>query len=232
MIATVLSAVGLDARTAGRRAVRRELAELELDIRKNNEIKSQLARLDQAKLRAADIHQATTSPAQSELATIDEQIAELLTDRLEVPPTLEERRRELLRSIADANEVLENAIAAADRQAVPLQRELNQRIIRMSTRDVIETKLAREPLANPELTAQHFVASRAREYASSRLQSAREKCQQYQSVVADGERFTTDANEEHALRLKHWKLELAAASEALAVADAAAAAIWKQIIDE
>lgn len=232
MIASILSAVLPDERTAKRREIRQQLAALELDRRACDELRQQIARLDAAKNRAAALHQEATAPLQAELATIDERMSDLLVDRQEIPPALEARRRELLRAVHDANEILETAIAGQDRLAAPLKKDLHQREIRLASWAIVEGKLLVAPLANPDLVTQRFSAGRAVEYARARLDSAREQHRQYQVALADHERFSDEANLVHRARLADWTFELAEAERALQTAKAEADSIHQRILDE
>lgn len=149
-----------DRNRAGRhaqiRSLYKKMAEAQLSERRHCDVVSLIQAIDVAKMRAADDHAKATAPIQKELRLIDEAQIALLLSAKPVDEAAEARRRELLGTIADANDTLQLAIETADKKLRLLHAE---RIQLAPKCEMASLKAERLNLGAPELLAERHKAS-------------------------------------------------------------------------
>jgi hypothetical protein len=233
----------LSARLAKRREVRRELADLERIKRRADEAARRLASLDAEADAAADRHRQVTAPIQEELARIEAQIVDAITDRKPVPSSLEDRRAELLSQIEAANVALSDEIERVKRLRQPVEREYESLRMELALGAAVENKLGSEHLANPALHAELAVCMSTMQWAINRHEAAEQRLniaeQQLQKVDDEGgwKAVTFDGvaisqSDKLRRKVRECRLEFMTAAEAVDRARRECAELRERIVAE
>jgi len=255
MSTPVFADITADPRLVRRRNIRIQLAEKDLLHSRIREIESVIRSLDSELDNATNRHQATCEPIQSEITTVEHELATLLADRLLVPASFASRRRELLEMLREANNELETAAADHKTRVAVFQKEIRevQKKIAAEFGSLTEHTLKSRDYANPVLLDKHWCSQRGIQFAESRIRAAAEKIELYVAQIARertpkyGPATTGNVDRNgnvraapidsstvatYESRLARWRLELSTAHQQMADAKAEEAGILRAILDE
>lgn len=218
-------------------------------LRRRQEVRLKLARLDLVLSKAADIraairavegrcdelaaeHAAEMRPLQDELEAVEGRIIQALAKRQTATTKDDNRRRELLRLVHEANGKLERALGDEKSLLPSLRRELRKLESEAAERQATENSLCLK-YGNPSLLATKQAADSAVTWSRRRLDYARDKLAENQSRhrYALLEANPTAAST-YQQRVFRWQTEVAAAEAALAAAVADADAAFRRVLDE
>ena len=157
-------------RLAYRPEIQRKLAEIEIKRHRLNELQTVIRSIESDSEAAANDHTSTCEPLQAELREIDDAHIAAILARKPVPPETTRRRIEILRSISEANTVLEMRVAANKKSAAKLRGEWNA--TRMETVDAPALENSLISLASVALRDRHAILHSRGEWAGHRLKSA------------------------------------------------------------
>jgi hypothetical protein len=206
-----------DQRLAERSRLRLAIASHQLKVRQLRELQAEIAAIDAAADLAADAHQTTTAPIQSELAGIARQQAADMVAGKKEDTTLEARRRELLDDLAAANEVLESAIDKSKRAKKYIAPELTEVTAQVTGGAALEGSLMRTaPLS---VQCESWAAKRGLKFATERLTAAGQghRTALYELRQAEAEPKRYDLIQFHRRELQ-WRCELKSAGAMVAAA--------------
>lgn len=167
------------------RTFREELARLGLGQRKVDELAVRIAGFDQRADAAATKHSAICLPLQDELRQVEKRIIGNVADRLPADPADEARRIELVNQLAAENETLAREIRAIDEMRETVRNERETLRNSLPPRNVIESKLCGEDVADEALLDQMVVAGGALKYQIARVEAAREKLDRAKSKMQE-----------------------------------------------
>jgi hypothetical protein len=210
------------------RIARRALMEQRAEI-----LALRLRDLDAEAEEAAEAHRRTCEPIQSELAEVEGKLVHSLMNRRPTHPGLEKRRRELIDAIDKANVELSDAVDRIERLKRGPAEELEKAQWSIAERSGLESDLTREPLANPRLALDKFVAGQALEWAAARHAAAQKSLRETEEHAQTAEaRKDRQAVELCRSRIPRLTAERDAAAEALRQAEATATEAYQRMIEE
>jgi hypothetical protein len=213
--------------------VRLRIAKRQLLERRAEELERRVAELDAEAEAAAEAHRLACEPLQAELERVEGQIAAKMAARQPVPAALEERRRELITAVDDANTTLSDAVERVKRLKVAPADEAEALRFKAAAQSTLEQDLATAPLVNPALELEAFTAQQTMDWLAARVAAARKMIAKNVSAAreADLRRDSREATRCRARNTK-WIAEAAAASAALEAAKQAAEAAHQALVDE
>jgi hypothetical protein len=220
-------------RLAGRREVRRQLAQCESTKRKLRILEERARAFDAEADQAANNHREVCEPAQRELAELDEELVNLSADRQPIPERIELRRRELLEVIETANEQLTEAIARINRLRAPLNKQLREVGVEAAQGAHLENKLCQPPLVNEQLWNQRFAAGEISKAAQGVIRACDAHAREAtgRAELADKAQDKAQAALYRA-RIGKWQATREAAAKVVAEFEAKSKQLSQQILSE
>lgn len=215
---------------AGRREVRKKLAELDAIRGRAKVFTDQIKDLDRQADEAADDHQRTCRPLQEQLSSIEDDIAAALCDRLPVSPDLERARLEIIGQIEQANQTLEETVARIKKARGRIGKQKKEALKGSEPREPLERKLALSPLANPKLLTDEWLSQQDEQWYQSRLKFARRKLSDATSL-RDSTRFHNEKSV-YQVRIDRWQAEIQHVQQLLAAAMSKTKEIYEELINE
>ena len=220
-------------RLARRQAIRQKMAKAEMTETRLSLLATELAKVDEQKETAADLHQAVCTPLQAELETLEAEAVQRITDRQTPDQAADKRRSEIVVEIAEHNQELEEAVSLAKVRKKPLNREIQKLKAGHMSPKVLQLELGKDHTADPALLVQRFVNSRSVQFATARVNSARKslKICRYNHEEIEARRMSGDAAACQR-RIDNWTAEISDAERIVAESNREGERIHTEMLNE
>jgi hypothetical protein len=216
-----------------RQQVRQKMAAATITENKIHLLTADLSRINAEPDQASDLHQASCSVLQTELASLEESAVKLIAERLPPDADNDGRRGEIVAAITDHNSELEVVVQRAKVMRKPIAVEVQRLRRNHMSPAVLALKLSREGVADPQLLVEQFVNKQAAAFATARHTTAQRalKIVEYNCTEIKAGRMSGDG-EAQQRKCNCWTAECEAAQAAIAETNAEGARIHEQMLDE